>query len=457
MLKRSAALIATSCFLFAPLCHAEVVSFQTGQDGYSGLFDLLIGNDLTDDSELPGTRNVLGSSVDSYFIDGRYGGATDRQFLLRFDSIIGNGANQIAPGARITNAVFELHTSNVEFADSTGPFAVSRLLTDFDESSTYAGAGGGFKFSSDPAVASRATRTIANGFTGGDELAAGALASADVTKIVQAWASGEANLGFAVDAGTTNGWSTLTSGALDASLSPKLTVTFDSGPQAPSQSVTLTQTAGDAGTEMYITPTASDPGDGTLINADLAQDDFLDGGADDTQALLKFNNLFVSQGGSVPDDAEILKATLVINTAGVVNTLTAEGTSSINMGTNGGYAVRQVLTDFGAGSDVTTLSFGELEDIQEGMLADTEANFDITSIVQNWQATGNNFGLNVLSSGTGDGWGILTSGSAFGPRLEIEYAITAVPEPGSLAMLSVIVIGGIVVHRKRRSAVVESY
>jgi hypothetical protein len=164
------------------------------------------------------------------------------------------------------------------------------------------------------------------------------------------------------------------------------------------------------------------------LNLDEA---FLDGGnitgtSPNDQALIKFANIFASQGGSVPDNATILDAHLVLDSG--------RAAFNTNAGTNGNFGVAQMLkdwslasiyTDFGAdGPSSNDGDTGSFLDMTGAMIADARATLDVTEAIQAWQGGSSNFGLNVRAVDTTDGWAINFTGSADPsavPRLVINY------------------------------------
>lgn len=419
MLKKFlfATLLASSLLMPCVLKAQTTVSFQNGVDGYAGLVDIIIGrNNVLEDVDLEfGESNVLGSSVENYFLDGRYGdfaeSADEKQALMRFDGIL----QAIPVDATIISATLEITTSPEsfsEFSDSGGPYAVSQLLVPFDETTTYNSEFDGLRFGD-----AETERPEPNGFVA---LVPDELEIADMTAIVQAWVDGDPNFGVTVTAGTTNGWAIATSGNVNPLLTPRLVVTYveDAEPTA-FESGTLVQTSGDSSTEMFLASPLPEVDEDQIVDGDGVRFDgeFLDFNGGETEALIQFNEIFESDGGSgfVPDNATIEKATLVVTTANFER--------SANVGTAGEFGVRQILTDWSDSSVFADLSFGEFVDGEFGMISDTEASFDVTSIVEAWQSGEANNGFNVASTGSTDGWAILfQSAGGAAPRLIIEYS-----------------------------------
>ncbi len=224
---------------FAGAASAQTtVSFQQGSGGYTGTLDVFVG---PDGSGIPGDAlgNLLGSDVPETFLDGRYfeisNTSADKQLLVHFDNIFGDGEGQIPPGAHIESAVFTLFTGEGSgSARSGGPYGVAQLLAPFSTSTGWADFGDGF---SGPTFANGvANRPVDNGFRGpmeGSTFAAngqGSAQHADVTSIVRNWSNGEENHGLTVRAGTTDGWQVFSTGVSEISLRPKLEVTYDTPP-----------------------------------------------------------------------------------------------------------------------------------------------------------------------------------------------------------------------------------
>ena len=389
-------LVFTILMVAAGVANAQTtLTFQNGVDGYTGLLEVYTG--LSGATGGP-DANVLGSDVTDVFMDGVYNTGDDIQGLLRFDGLV----EAIPAGAQILNATLEFTTSEVANSPSGGPYGVSQLFVPFDENTTYNGAVEGFRFAD-----GETSRPLPNGFV---NLAAGGLGTADVTQIVQAWVDGEPNDGFVITAGTTNGWSVLTSGFLDEPMvRPRLIVDFTTDAPQKTEMGMAQQSADDASTTMFIVEVFND----LFINADNigSGNDFLDGGGSDTQALVRFDSIFMSEGGFVPDDAQIVKAELCMTTT--------DSNFSTNSGTGGEYGVREILNDWDGTGSFSDLSFGAFVDGEFGLIADAIATFDVTTVIQGYQDGNPNFGFNVASTGTTDGWGIRVSTTTEAPQLKV--------------------------------------
>jgi hypothetical protein len=424
------------------------LSFQEGINGYADSLEVFIGPDAAD---IPNAAdgNVVGSTLPKDFLDGLYfdraGDIQEIQLLMRYDNLFGAGAGQIPLGSKITSAKLTLTTGDGGNAQSNGPYGIAQLLKPFDASTTWnsemaLGGGAGATF-----AGGQNARPLDNGFRGPMAASSPSLTSqsvADMTRMVQNWSNGETNHGFVIRSGTTDGWEVFTSGvATNTSFRPKLEVMYDPTPQPASSKVALQQNVNNyAGTTMAWLrsglPKVADPlnpfPDQITNNGADVDEAFLDGPdlggtSPDDMALIKFNSIFASDGGSVPNNATILDAQLIVDTAAVP--------LSLNVGTNGDFGVQQMkvdwttaslYTDFGGnGPDETQNEAGPVLDKTGALVADARAYLDVTSAVKNWQSGEPNYGLVIQSVDTADGWGIKFLNSSSPPQLLITYANAA--------------------------------
>ena len=89
---------ASGALVLGGMTQAQVVNktLQNGLNGYAGTVDRKLSEVAAND--------VFGNTVAQYFLDGYSSGTTvspDEQGLIRFDNLIGNGANQIPANAHI--------------------------------------------------------------------------------------------------------------------------------------------------------------------------------------------------------------------------------------------------------------------------------------------------------------------------------------------------------------------
>lgn len=365
---------------------ADELIVQQDVDGYTGLRDLIIGNDLNN-----GDGNIDGAAVPAEWLDGLYDSPEDRQYLLQFQNI----ENMLPPGATILQAELQMQTPPDPFAESLGPFACSQLLLPFDPATSFNNTFGGFRFFN-----GLSDNPLANGFIDPQPLVP---AAADVTQMVQNWVNGEPNFGMAVTPGTADEWLIFTSGVgnlgpQDPLLGPALHVMF-TDPQPLLPQVQIPQIPGDPTSQMFI----ADPFANQLVNADLANPDGVQlGGPGDLQALLMFDNLFFSQGGQIPDNAQIVSAQLLMTTS--------SSNFNQNAGTLDEFGVRPILNLWNAGTPFGDLIMGPWETCTGGLIADAQPMMDITGIFQQWQMGMPNHGINIAPKlPNSDDWYVMPS------------------------------------------------
>lgn len=427
-----------------PCLAQTTVSFQEGVGGYTGLFDVFISLNAT---QVPNGRdgNVLGSSVTQKFVDGRYAeqptnnteAGNEVQYLLRFDNMFGAGAGLIPLGAKITNASLTLTSGDGNFAETNGVYGLAQMLVPFNELTTWTSLSNGFDAGA-AFIGGASDRPVDHSFKG--PIAKSTLTpvqtSADITRIVQNWSSGTTNNGLLLRSSTNDGWQVMTSGAVTPGLRPKLDVTYTTAPQPTTTAVALQQGVnGYSGTIMARLDAGANDGmggfpdqetiDGSTLETAALDGPNLSNTSYDQLALIKFNNIFVSQGGTVPDSATILDAQLIVDTGSPVVDLNAH--------TPGDFGVHRMLVDWnttslytdfsGDGPDEADGEIGPVLDVTGAVIADARVYFDVTSAVDAWQSGSSNFGLALRYQDTADGWGIKFTGSDSPPQLLINYTI----------------------------------
>jgi hypothetical protein len=415
----------------AVLAATQTVAFQNGLNGYTGTFDRRISS---------GAEVGNGADAAAYFLDGFNAVAmdsNDTQGLIRFDAIIGNGPGQIPSGATILDATLTVTTSLAGNAQTAGPYGVAGLLkpvsatteyfADFMSTSDHTSRGAWWQDGS-------ATRP-----TGGYGFQIpGAQDSANVTSVVQAWASGAPAHGFVIQAGlsdsvtananTADGWSIHTTGFPTSDTRPRLDVTYTTD---PIQRTTFQRGAnGYMGDTMAIVRSGTnalmpDPA-GTVPeiteDASLLDQTFLDGvfftsttgdtNSPDDFALLKFGNVFGTNPGQAPSNVPVAKAWAVITT----------GDTSANANSPGPYSAHTMLRPWDATSlhssfgTVNGLQVGEGDispalDSQDGIIRGAEVWFDVTEYLEGVRSGATDNGIAILTTGTADGWQIHTNGS----------------------------------------------
>lgn len=212
------------------------ISFQQGVNGYSGTVDTQV---------VESQPNTSFGFAGELFVDLVTDAGGQAQSLLRFDNIFGNGANQIPTGARILAANLKLNT----FDDGDGA-TFHRMLTPFTNNITWASASsgsGGFNPLGGIQADDTEARSIFRSQAGFASLAPNVTAADflfDVTADLQAWASGEANHGWALLPwpGGASGWGFYSSEGEDPFTRPQLRVFYELVATQQVTSITTTPT-----------------------------------------------------------------------------------------------------------------------------------------------------------------------------------------------------------------------
>jgi len=163
------------------------VVLQEGIAGYQGCQDTWLNQDQPNGTNGNSSTVVVDDDVtNSPFQDRR------AQGLIRFDGLFGNPGNGRVPlGAQITRAWLTLEVVDDIDAPSRPDFFLHRVLVPWGELSTWNSLGGGLQVGSEldgnPIV-----------IPGDNNRDGDGLRHIDVTAIVQAWANGAPNLGFAI-------------------------------------------------------------------------------------------------------------------------------------------------------------------------------------------------------------------------------------------------------------------
>ncbi len=398
------------------------VTFQEGLNGYTGMLDVFISANI--DSHAGGNDNIVGGSVDGSWIDGHAEeilgvpmDVTDpftpvpdpqqKDLLMRFGNVFGDGPGQVPLGSKITNASLTLTTNDWNFADTDSPFGIARLLVPFTAASTWNLLGNGVTYTD-----GEIDRPVDNGFTGPVPTGTAGIiqnetATAEFTRIVQQWSDGAPQNGIVVKAGTNGGWGVWTTGNDTPENRPLLSITYEAPSLDPITTVAFQQGVnGYTGSSGVVINeaggTAGLPGTTDVSGIDGAWLFYRPSTGDDAQLLIKFDELFESQGGAIPNDATITDAQLVLT----VN----NGTIQSTVPTDSTFLAAQVLVDwnnstpysggvFGSnGPDGSSGELGPVLDTTKGLIQESQTWLDVTDAVSNWQAGEPNFGINLRIS-----------------------------------------------------------
>ncbi len=383
----------------------EDLTFTQGEDGYAGTLDKEIRSSGGD---------AANGDATSISVDGDDGspGSQPNHGLVRFESIVGPGDGQIAPGDAIESAQLVLNVVN----PGSG-FEVYGMLADWDESTTWADLGGDGVTPGVDADAQPTTFVGAN--DAGENVRVGALAL-EIGPLAQGGVDGAANRGVGLVAfpSGTNGVDFTTS---ESTAPPTLRVRRllpELGIERFRQGV---------GTYVGAVDTQirqADPG-GSYGSATSVSVDASDPSGNQNHVLLRFENLFGPDG--VPTDREIVRAWITVQAdnpgdgAAVHRMLVPWSDTATWGGDFGGDGVQADGID----------AVAAVEDVVSGATGPVE--IDVTAAVSAWQAApAENFGVVLLPLGN-NGWDFATSEAATNarPELTVVFADT-VPCPGDV-------------------------
>jgi autotransporter-associated beta strand protein len=187
-----------------PTVNVQTVSFQQGVNNYTGTTDTMI---------LQSAPNQTNQSATTLSVVNNPGYSSEG--LLQFSNIIGNGAGQVPPGAKIVSAMLQWTTSTT----SNTNCELHRMLVPWsDATATWNSMGGGISANGVQAVA---TPDIIVSPTG---TSAAPQTTVNVTQSLQAWAGGAANDGWAMLPDGNQTWSF---SSCEGSGPPVLTVSYE--------------------------------------------------------------------------------------------------------------------------------------------------------------------------------------------------------------------------------------
>ncbi len=216
--------------------------FQEGVAGFAGFEDTYV------EGASPGTDHGNDSTVAAD--DSNSGDAA----LLRFGNLFGSGPGQIAWGSTIDSASFSIYITN---GDAFSTLGIYSMFGAWAEGSTYSSLVGGVQADNSEAGAAALT-TFDGGRTGW-------LNFIGAASIVQGWANGGTNNGFAFMTGDANDWAFASSEYATVSLRPYMTINY-----TPPQPANVTASGGSATFTENGTAVVVDSGL-TLTDADSSQ------------------------------------------------------------------------------------------------------------------------------------------------------------------------------------------
>ena len=184
-------------------------TYQEGASSYTG----------TQDTSISATNPISSYGAATTV---SVGGVEQKTGLIRFDSLFGNGSNQIPLGSTILSASLQLNVTSATSPDAL--IALHRVMANWSETSTYSSLGSGLT-RDDLEVCTIADGVVSTPDVTGTQLIDG------LEDSLQAWSDGSANLGWAIYGNSATTWAFSSSEAPTASLRPMLLVSYT--PPAP--------------------------------------------------------------------------------------------------------------------------------------------------------------------------------------------------------------------------------
>ncbi len=183
-----------------------VLDFQDGTNGYTDTLDTFLH---------AGGATANNSLAVTLIVDGTPPVADERQTLLRFANIFGNGVGQIPLGSTIQSATLTLQITNASLNGAN----FHRMLQTWSDADNWNTWTGGIQPNDIEAVATADVGSFLNA-TGSHVVS--------VTNSLAAWSAGAANLGWALltPPGGDDSWQFDSSEAANVATRPRLSVTF---------------------------------------------------------------------------------------------------------------------------------------------------------------------------------------------------------------------------------------
>ncbi len=210
---RRTTLTALGVLVWAGAVRADLVTFRQGDGGYTEAADTFIQENPASSGSDNGTATALGWDNDD-----PSGTGFDAYVLIQFGNIFGGAANQVPPGAEITEATLYLTVFNSGNIGEVHP-----VLIPWDDAasfSTFCGAGcsEGAEYGPQTATATGSIGEIA----------------VSVTASVQEWSDGSSNLGWIIrpQSGGNDGVDIRSSEYATLSARPRLEIRHSEGPPA---------------------------------------------------------------------------------------------------------------------------------------------------------------------------------------------------------------------------------
>lgn len=399
----------------APIGPVFSKTFRYGEAGYTGTVDTRLRQNAP--------NSASGTLTSEILVDAASPGEDNASHaLIRFDNIIGNGA--IPANAVILNA--ELVVQSINEGDGG---SLHRNLATFSRNDTWNSRGSGIQANN---VEARSTYEAAAGQPSlTPNLPVGSLRF-NVTRDVQAWASGEANHGWVILpwANATNGWGFAPSEVTAINERPMLKVEW-ALPAATLSS--FQQGVGYSGT-LDTALAQNEPT--TPQNAESLVT--VDGPTDDTtrHGLLRFDSIQGTAAGLIPAYAKIQWARLYLTTPYRDSNASGAGAMMHRARMNWTHADTWANSFGGNGLQADGIEIASTASLNTGNVSFGSQGFDVTSSVQAWADGETNRGWGMLPNSS-DAWLFASSeATLIGERPRLVASWDARPVVTSIDSLS---------------------
>lgn len=431
----------------------RVTQYQNGVDWGYGAYNSEMNDELAQTNA--GAFPAGSSTANGLFVQVDANLANQHQVLLAFNDLIGTNAGQIPPGSTIVSADLSVNILN-----PGDGWAFNRMLTSWDTNTGWASFPPYYygvyidvpandpnaELEYDSQMGNYITTTNADGSVSDSETAiADGYVSVGVTPDIQAWASGQTNYGWVLNAASPWGSDDLTDGTgftpgqdPDLNHRPRLRVYWLPTNSATSVSFQYGVNGYTGAHDTEITQTTPNANNVTGITmwsdgADLGE------APDATEALLEFDDIIGSATNQIPPGAHIEVAMLNLSSLNSKDSVGNGGeffpllrswqdssTTWNSWDPNG----NGILNDGVQAAVNPTVTAGVFTLTATAKVPGGYHSFEVTPDIQNWSdGAAQNYGWGIVPWLNGsDGWGINTSKDPVTnshPQLVVYYTLPA--------------------------------
>ncbi|WFP51944.1 cytochrome c peroxidase [Methylomonas sp. EFPC3] len=180
--------------------------FQQGQNNFNGTVDTYLN---------AFSRSTSYAAATSLQVDD--GSPNQKNILIRFDNLFGNGEGQIPPGSKIESASLKVFVTQTDALDYV---SINQMLVPWNDNSTWNSLVSGVSTNNVEASSTSLFRLSAGG--------SGTQSFDNLTSSLQAWSNGSPNYGWVIVTGASDAdnWTIASAQAANTTQRPKLVVTY---------------------------------------------------------------------------------------------------------------------------------------------------------------------------------------------------------------------------------------